>query len=80
MTNAEYRTFRDSPMYEPRSLDHDFQTNSRAPLGFTPHSSGTTSTLAIVYDHPEIENFREPLAAVANQLLRDVTKSGGATQ
>jgi excisionase family DNA binding protein len=28
-----------------------------------------------VYDHPEIENFREPLAAVANQLLRDVTKS-----
>jgi integrase len=33
-----------------------------------------------VYDHPEIENFREPLAAVADQLLRDVTKSdvGGA--
>ena len=28
-----------------------------------------------VYDHPETENFREPLAAVANQLLRDVTKS-----
>jgi integrase len=32
-----------------------------------------------VYDHPEIENFREPLAAVADQLLRDVTKSEGAT-
>jgi hypothetical protein len=28
-----------------------------------------------VYDHPEIENFREPLAAVADLLLRDVTKS-----
>jgi integrase len=27
-----------------------------------------------VYDHPEIENFRAPLEAVANQLLRDVTK------
>ena len=33
-----------------------------------------------VYDHPEIEDFREPLAAVANQLLRDVTKSGVVTQ
>jgi site-specific recombinase XerD len=33
-----------------------------------------------VYDHPEIENFREPLAAVANQLLRDVTKSEGVKQ
>jgi integrase len=33
-----------------------------------------------VYDHPEIENFREPLAAVANQLLRDVTKSELVTQ
>jgi len=31
-----------------------------------------------VYDHPEIENFREPLAAVADQLLRDVTKSEAA--
>jgi integrase len=31
-----------------------------------------------VYDHPEIENFREPLTAVANQLLRDVTKSDEA--
>lgn len=28
-----------------------------------------------VYDHPETENFREPLAAVADQLLRNVTKS-----
>ncbi len=28
-----------------------------------------------VYDHPETENFREPLAAMADQLLRDVTKS-----
>ena len=28
-----------------------------------------------VYDHPETENFRKPLAAVADQLLRDVTKS-----
>jgi integrase len=28
-----------------------------------------------VYDHPNIENFREPLEEVANQLLRDVTKS-----
>jgi integrase len=26
-----------------------------------------------VYDHPETENFRKPLAAVAEQLLRDVT-------
>jgi integrase len=33
-----------------------------------------------VYDHHEIENFREPLAAVADQLLRDVTKSAQATQ
>jgi hypothetical protein len=33
-----------------------------------------------VYDHPETENFREPLAAVADQLLRDVTKSGEVTQ
>jgi hypothetical protein len=33
-----------------------------------------------IYDHPEIENFREPLAAVADQLLRDVTKSDGAMQ
>jgi site-specific recombinase XerD len=33
-----------------------------------------------VYDHPETENFREPLAAVADQLLRDVTKSELAVQ
>jgi hypothetical protein len=33
-----------------------------------------------VYDHPEIENFREPLAAVADQLLRDVAKSEQAVQ
>lgn len=31
-----------------------------------------------VYDHPEIENFREPLEFVANQLLRDVTNSDAA--
>lgn len=28
-----------------------------------------------VYDHPEIRDFRAPLDGVANQLLRDVTKS-----
>jgi integrase len=28
-----------------------------------------------VYDHPETENFRGPLGAVADQLLRDVMKS-----
>jgi integrase len=33
-----------------------------------------------VYDHPEVENFREPLTAVADQLLRDVTKSEEAMQ
>ncbi len=33
-----------------------------------------------MYYHPEIENFREPLAAVADQLLRDVTKSEQAVQ
>jgi len=33
-----------------------------------------------VYDHPEIENFREPLTAVADQLLRDVTKSDEVVQ
>jgi integrase len=33
-----------------------------------------------VYDHPEIENFREPLTAVADQLLRDVTKSDEVAQ
>ncbi len=33
-----------------------------------------------MYDHPEIENFREPLAAVADQLLRDVAKSEQAVQ
>jgi integrase len=33
-----------------------------------------------VYDHPETENFRKPLAAVADQLLRDVTKSDEAMQ
>jgi integrase len=33
-----------------------------------------------VYDHPEIGNFREPLVAVAHQLLRDVAKSEEAVQ
>jgi integrase len=31
-----------------------------------------------IYDHPNIENFRAPLDDVANQLLRDVTKSAPA--
>jgi integrase len=33
-----------------------------------------------VYDHPEVENFRGPLTAVADQLLRDVTKSDEVVQ
>ena len=33
-----------------------------------------------VYDHPETEKFREPLTAMADQLLRDVTKSEVAVQ
>jgi len=33
-----------------------------------------------VYGHPEIENFRAPLVAVADQLLRDVTQLEQAVQ
>jgi len=35
----------------------------------TPITPGTLG----VYDPPEIEDFRQPLESVANQLLRDVT-------
>jgi integrase len=31
-----------------------------------------------IYDHPDVESFRAPLDRVANQLLRDVTKSVSA--
>jgi hypothetical protein len=31
-----------------------------------------------VYDHPALEDFRQPLEFVANQLLRDVTNSDAA--
>jgi integrase len=31
-----------------------------------------------IYDHPELEDFRQPLESVAERLLRDVTNSGAA--